>query len=603
MELPNFLVEQIRRGHVILFLGAGSSYGSVNQLGDSPPLGAALAEQLSNHAGIAFDKEEDDLSTVAANAKTRLGDDAYYRFLRERYLHCKPSAALLQLSQFPWHRIYTLNIDDAVEAAYAKADYSLEVSVASSPVSDKPQDARIIQLVHLNGSVDRLESGLILTPAEYSSFAGKYANWYERSAQDFQRFTFLFVGTKLNEPIFRHHIDRLIAQTGNRPGTAYVVSPSFSDNRALQLRAENIEPLVGGVEDFANALVQKLGKHVSVEELLREQHPNLQQLIKKIPRSELAEIAGQLDQIELVDPEQMKNAVPLAPNGVRSFYYGSEPIWRDIIDKVPAETSGFRELVAALEGAQTAILLHGPAGSGKTTLLMMAAYTYAAAHPHSFVIWVRGVSDFPKAAIEKLAKSGIDEAVVFVDDFAVHAGDLLELVRKNIKSLRFVFYDRSNLVPSARSEYHVPAERVVALRKLSARDIDEVLAKLQAFGPWDRLGRMSLQARRHALEKVAQKQLLVGLREATQGIGFDRIAASEFEKINGQYARCAYLIVAVASMHRLEMSTATFDIAIKEMLPEGLEIPASRLSGLEEIVLHSGGWLRVRHQILAEFTM
>ncbi len=114
---------------------------------------------------------------------------------------------------------------------------------------------------------------------------------------------------------------------------------------------------------------------------------------------------------------------------------------------------------------------------------------------------------------------------------------------------------------------------------------------------------MSLPARRHALENVARKQLLVGLREATQGIGFDRIAASEFEKIDGQYARSAYLVVAVASMHRLEMSTATFDIAIKEMLPPGVEMPQSRLSGLEEIVLHSGGWLRVRHQILAEFTM
>jgi len=233
----------------------------------------------------------------------------------------------------------------------------------------------------------------------------------------------------------------------------------------------------------------------------------------------------------------------------------------------------------------------------------MAAYAFAVLRPRAFPIWVRGVTDFPKAAIEKLATSGVEEVVVFVDDFAVHAADLLELIRKGIKSLRFIIADRSNMIPPARSDYHVAATHEVILRRLSGVDIDAVLSKLQAFGPWDRLGKMSLSARRHALENVAKKQLLVGLREATQGVGFDRIAASEFERIHGQYARCAYLIVAVASMHRLEMSTATFDIAIKEMLPAGVEMPQSRLGGLEEIVLHSGGWLRVRHQILAEFTM
>ncbi len=447
MDIPEFLVEQLRRGQVVLFLGAGASFGSLNQLGDSPPLGATLAEQLSKQAGVNFDKEEDDLSTVAANAKIRLGDDAYNRFLRERYLHCKPSAALTQLSQFPWHRIYTLNIDDAFEAAYAKSDYSAEVSVSNSPVSDKSKDARIVQLIHLNGSVDRLESGLIFTPAEYSSYAGKYGSWYERSAQDFQRFTFLFVGTKLNEPLFRHHIDRLIAQTGHRPGTAYVVSPSFSDNRAMQLRAENIEPLVGGVEDLANGLTKSLGKRVTVSEVMRAQHPNLQQLIDRIPRAELAEVAGQLDQLELVDQEQLKKTIPPASEGVRSFYYGSEPTWRDVIDGVPAEGTGFRELVSAVEGTSATILLHGPAGSGKTTTLMMAAYAFASIRPQAFAIWVRGVTDFPKEAIEKLATSGVEEVVVFVDDFAVHAADLLELIRKGIKSLRFVIADRSNLSP------------------------------------------------------------------------------------------------------------------------------------------------------------
>lgn len=601
MQLPKFLLEQIQRGRVVLFLGAGASFGSSNRLGESPPMATALAALLSKEAGIEFVDGEDDLSIVSANAKKRLGDQGYQEFLRDRYLRCKASADLKHLAHFPWARIYSINIDDALEDAFRGSEYELEVSVHSSPVTDKPRDGAI-QLVKLNGSIDRFEAGLIFTPEEYLSHFGEYGKWYEKCASDFLQYTFLFIGTKLNEPLFRHQVDRLIRLKGQRPGTSYIVSPSFSENKRLQLADENIEALPGTTSELVQALVAALGPKVSMTQMLKLQHPNLQQLIAKVPAHELPKVAAQLDNLELVVPDQLRVRIPAAKPGVRDFYYGSEPTWRDILDEVPATLVCTTDLIKAVEGNSRVTLLHGPAGCGKSTAMMSSAYSYALRHPESFVIWVRRISDFPRDAISELCASGVNEVVVFVDDYAVHAGDIIKLLGRALKNLRFVISERSNLIPSSSGDYHVAENVAVRMSKLGAGDADALLLKLEQFGPWDRLGRISVHRRRKELEVIGDKQLLVGLREATQGIGYDKIVASEFERLQGAYAKSAYTVIALASMHRLDISTATFDLAMRALV-RNEEIPAKRLAGLEEVAFNDGGWFRVRHQILAEFTI
>jgi len=601
MQLPKFLLDQIQRGRVVLFLGAGASFGSKNRLQESPPMASALAKLLSDESGIDFLEGEDDLSIVAANAKKRLGDGRYNEFLQDRYLRCRASVDLQNLAQFPWTRIYTVNIDDAVEDAFKRSEYDIDVSIHSSPVTDKPKDGAI-QLVKLNGSIDRLESGLIFTPEEYRSRFGEYGKWYEQSASDFLMHTFLFVGTKLNEPLFKHHIDRLIHLKGQRPGTSYIVSPSFSEHKRLHLKEENIEALSGTTAELVAALVAELGPKVSIAQMLRLQHPNLQQLIARVPSHELPKIASQLDNLELVIPDQIRAKIPLARAGVRDFYYGSEPTWRDIIDEVPAKLTSTSQLINAIGSGLRVTLLHGPAGCGKSTAMMSAAYDYALHHPEVFVIWVRRFSDFPGDAILQLCSSGVDEVIAFVDDYAVHAGDIIKLLDRSLKNLRFVISERSNLIPSPNGDFHISENVKIRMSKLGVRDIDELLLKLEEFGPWDRMGRFALSRRRKELEVIGDKQLLVGLREATQGVGYDKIVASEFERLNGVYAKSAYTLIALASMHRLDMSAVTFDYAMRALVKSDV-ISAKRLEGLEDVVFSDGGWFRVRHQILADFTI
>ena len=47
MEIPFNLIEQIRLGNVVLFLGAGSSFGTKNSKNEKMPLGNELSSLLS----------------------------------------------------------------------------------------------------------------------------------------------------------------------------------------------------------------------------------------------------------------------------------------------------------------------------------------------------------------------------------------------------------------------------------------------------------------------------------------------------------------------------------------------------------------------------
>ncbi|MGD0153565.1 MAG: hypothetical protein ABSC17_07375 [Thermacetogeniaceae bacterium] len=48
MNIPRYLIDEIRTGRVVLVLGAGASKGAINNQGKEAPNGQELAKLLSN---------------------------------------------------------------------------------------------------------------------------------------------------------------------------------------------------------------------------------------------------------------------------------------------------------------------------------------------------------------------------------------------------------------------------------------------------------------------------------------------------------------------------------------------------------------------------
>lgn len=105
--MDRYLEERLRDGGVILFLGAGSSFGAVNRLKKTPPGGEHLAELLADRLGLTIDPKTDRLPAVAAVARRKLGDASFNAFLDEQYGGCTPSPDQLTLANYSWKRIYT----------------------------------------------------------------------------------------------------------------------------------------------------------------------------------------------------------------------------------------------------------------------------------------------------------------------------------------------------------------------------------------------------------------------------------------------------------------------------------------------------------------
>jgi hypothetical protein len=420
-------------------------------------------------------------------------------------------------------------------------------------------------------------------------------------ARDFLEFTFIFIGTRLKEPLFWHHIHRLMSATGFRAGQSFIVAPSFSANDARALSDKNIVPLEGTLTDFLDGLQASLGSSLPAVTVLEAQSDAISALRKTDLGDDVAHFADELFSLLVVNRRRLAASFPPIDPRVRPFYYGSEPTWRDILDGVPAQLEALDSIKAALESDAREILVHGPAGSGKTTLMMMAALDYATAHPEVLVLWCDKTSLFPRRLLSMLDERLTQPILVVMDDASRAADDLHSFIANTPAArTRLALCDRTNIyrrTPSLRG-LEIDCTRRVA--RIAKSDVVPILQKLEQFGPWARLKTMSQEERECEIYEVAQRQLLVGLREATSGIGYDRIIADEYQRLESGYPLIAFNVVAVASMHRTPISVRTFRIAVEVLGLSWQECPSDLTEGLEEVVFRTGDYLHARHPYIAE---
>lgn len=90
--------------------------------------------------------------------------------------------------------------------------------------------------------------------------------------------------------------------------------------------------------------------------------------------------------------------------------------------------------------------------------------------------------------------------------------------------------------------------------RITSQDAAEILSKLEKFGPWTRLQPITHEDRMRELINKADRQLLIGLMEATTGLGFTQIIARDFTNIGDEAHRKLLTVVGLASIHRSTIS-------------------------------------------------
>lgn len=603
-----YLIRQLGRANVVLFTGAGFSCEASNKKGKPIPLAAELAAELWPLLSTGEEYSGESLSEVyEAVIESGVPFTTIRNFLEEQLL-CKsipPSYAALTIPF--WYRIYTLNVDNLIESIYTQShDRKLEIlAYPNDDVTDRDQSLYRTQAVHLNGRLPCRPDELTFSPTQYARAASQRQPLYEQFVRDYSSKPVLFVGTKIDEPLFwkalQERGDRVPSGEG-RP-KSFLIARHISHTKRLSLARLNVEPIVGDVKDFLQwlaAIEKDLPSRINV---LKVVAPDIAAALQgdAAPKATVADLTLFGSAFAPVPTETPRSSY-------RSQYLlGAAPRWDDLLHNLDAPRSITPSVINAVEAAlgrqptPIVIALLGTAGSGKSTILRRAGLTLARSG-HS--VFVTNSESLPSPdVLRRIAAAHDGRIVLMFDNAEVALAQIPDLVAATATVDRppvFVIGSRTNDFDRLwRSLGDVEFEEFV-VPNLDRQEILALVRLLDDQGLLGSLRGMTTGDRVKAFEETARKQILVAMREATTSRGFDEIMRDEFEKVVPLESKLLYLCAALAT-------DAGFRLTKDEMLGCSRVEPAKTLEmlrrNLNGIVLPVGAnndLFLLRHRLIAE---
>ena len=239
-----------------------------------------------------------------------------------------------------------------------------------------------------------------------------------------------------------------------------------------------------------------------------------------------------------------------ARQNIGSFLKGDKPNWalissnnfftRDIEDSIYDECL---EYLTSSKNRPSVISLLEPAGYGTTTLLMSLAVRLVKEKAGN-VFFLKEGSALDEGDIEFSLNSVDGTCVFFIDNAAGYKRKIHEVLhkyRERERSLLFILGSRKN-------EWQQLGNRGAGgkefnLEQLSEIEVEALLNFLEKNSSLGILEPLSHQLRVAAIKTKLGKELLVAMREATEGDAFDAILEGEYRNIENDVAQKIYLIV------------------------------------------------------------
>lgn len=550
------LLRNLRRNRVILVTGAGFSADAQNALGERLPLGGGLTRTLWR---FLYDSEYDgrtNLKTLYEAAKTHIKGRAVVRDFMVSQFHADQIPDWYSsVPKWFWRRIYTFNIDDVLEQVYGRAlSPQLERIVAPDHYQERDAFLRRIQYVKLHGSIDD-DKDVVFGMREYGSRAASLDVWYLHFVEDYSTLTTLFIGTQLDEPLFWQYIELRGTQTERgaklRRPKCFLVSPEISKPHEEVLSQHYIVSVRADAQQFFRWLDDQ-AQAPSREDVLRVIDPSLE------PALLASERGVPVQEVAIIEYFYSLFRVPVKPSHVRgraSFLLGIQPTWEDIAGGVDAHrqiNTVFKDaLVSAIvDGTADVLALTSAAGGGKSTIAKRIAMELV--DEGYSVFFSEGESRPDPDKLASHLRSFEERVFLFFDN----AGDDLWLISELWERTRLlpnrpviVVIVRTNEMAYKGHNLNRAGKlyREIMVPNLSDADIMAILHTLEQHDLLGDLKAKTSAERAEVFRGKARKQILVAMREATSGRGFDDIIRDEFACVTPASARLLYVLSAIAS--------------------------------------------------------
>ncbi|MEL4318395.1 SIR2 family protein [Leifsonia sp. YIM 134122] len=608
MDLPLGLAGALETGNVVLFVGSGLGHYMFNAAGDSMPDGAELADRLASKLKLDVTSDTS-LAKVAQLAEIRVGRKRLVRAVAELLEGYTPNDDIRWLFSLTWRAIYTTNYDNNIERCYELSADGLQNPVVMSANSQARSwlPTHEVPLVHLHGSLsDASAESILLTQKDYATHREQRSMLFNLFRTEYPDTPILYVGYSNEDPNWLEVTTELRAQFApGVPPRSYRLAPTTADIDREILEHDGIETIDGTVADLRGAVFARFGD-------LRVQPGGLDSLRAQVPSqlhdvfdSHPAPLARLLVSWEYVNQADFS----VSPN-TASFHLGNRPNWgvigkginfeRDIEGAVLDDIRDF--YTSSPTGVRIATVL-GSAGYGVSTLLLAVSAWYVRDQA-STVLLLRPGADIISGDVEFAAQHLAGPVIFVVDNAADHLQTLVT-ARQTLRSLQlpgyFLLGERLN---EWRRSHSSISTVEFGIDPLSDAEIERLLASLEGASSLGKLAELTPALRTSAIKTRNQQELLVTMREVTEGKSFDAIIEDEFRALGDETASDIYALVCAFSRVR----ALTRDTLVSDALGLGhatmYRVLADYLEGttIWETVDYTRGIeaLRARHQIIAE---
>jgi tetratricopeptide (TPR) repeat protein len=588
VDIPLGLRQALEAGDCVLFIGAGVGCHLRDIEGRAAPDGPTLARELAEEFKIEANGNFD-LAKISQIVEIRKGRTELETFVKKRLCDLEPDETLQWLSTVCWRAIFTTNYDNSVDRLYALNAKPPQTPVSIASASDLvPFDRRFqVPVYYLHG---RLCGGdrprIIITENDYAEFRKHREMMFALLKAEFATASFLYVGYSNLDPNWKMLIEELRSEFHPSPlPESYRVAPDTQVLDREILKGRNIVTLDCSFADFqTSAALALAGARVPPDALKRLQSAVPSELLPAFDRTPAA-VARLLNSWEYVNQARFG----AAPN-VHEFLRGDRANWgliashiffqRDLEDEVYDQLLDFATDFAR-KAAATLVL--APAGYGTTTLL--AALAARLVDDRAGAVFLHREGTRVLRGDVEFAASLFPDLCTFlvIDNAADSAGviyDSIHRLRESGKRAMLLLGERLNEWKCGHGKVR---GREFLIEPLSDLEITGLLVCLESHNELGVLADLGPELRFAAIKQNYQKELLVALREATEGKAFDAILEDEFRNIPGDLARRLYLTVCCFYQH----GALTRDALLSELLKIPLaDMYAATADATEGVVIY-----------------
>jgi hypothetical protein len=426
-NLPGALVETIRRGEAVLFLGAGASRGALSDNGSVIPTSPGLAKALSDRF-LGGEDADRPLAVVTELAVSETDLLTVQTFLRELFIHFHPAPFHKLIPTFRWAGLVTTNYDLIVEESYTTTG-ALQKPVPflrnTDRIEQRMRDPDSVALLKLHGCIahySETDVPLIMTIDQYVTHKRGRDRLFNRFRDLASEYPVVFVGHALEDSDLRQALMDVSSDVDSRP-RYWVVAPTASDRQSRFWESKRISTLPISFEAFLGELEGALPKGLRGVFTPTATHP-IQHRVTKVGRHLSTELLSFLQN----DAAYIRADISTTSVNPKEFYRGFDGGWgaiqqnldsrRHVTDTVLSDAI----LVEDVDRPNTTdvYVLKGYAGSGKSIMLRRIAWE-ASVTFGKLCLYASPGARLPFAVLSELSELVGERIFLFVD----HPVDLL----------------------------------------------------------------------------------------------------------------------------------------------------------------------------------